>query len=333
MSPVPGLFLFIHNLNNSITSSSHSPHATFLPLYQLTGADFTKPFVCLASMGKKKKRELELVILSDIHLGTYGCHAEELLRYLKSIRPKKLVLNGDIIDMWQFNKRYWPISHMQVVKHITGLLTKNTRVTYLTGNHDEMLRKFAGFKLGSFQIENKAVFRVNSKRAWVFHGDVFDVTMQHSKWIAKLGAIGYDTLILLNALVNWCLSKFGREKISLSKRVKDSVKSAIKFIHDFEKTAADIAIENGYDYVICGHIHHPEIRQITTDKGSVTYLNSGDWVENLTALEFDGVNWSIYEYKHDKAAQAIKLPPRFRQQFDNDEIFKGLVTEFLKIKK
>ena len=91
----------------------------------------------------KRKREVELVIISDTHLGTYGCHAEELLRYLKSIKPKRLILNGDIIDIWQFSKSYWPKSHMQVVKHITGLIAKGTKVTYLTGNHDEMLRKFA----------------------------------------------------------------------------------------------------------------------------------------------------------------------------------------------
>lgn len=285
-------------------------------------------------MGKKKKRELELVILSDIHLGTYGCHAEELLRYLKTIKPKKVILNGDIIDMWQFSKRYWPKSHMQVVKHIMGLLAKNTKVIYLTGNHDEMLRKFAGFRLGSFIIDNKVVLKLNGKRAWVFHGDVFDVTMQYSKWLAKLGAIGYDTLILINTMVNWCLMKLGREKISLSKRVKDSVKSAVKFINDFEKTAGDIAIENGYDYVVCGHIHHPEIKTITNDKGEVMYLNSGDWIENLSCLEYDGMNWRIYRYAEDKVAQAIKLPKRFRgDRLDNDEIFRDLVNEFLTVKK
>lgn len=285
-------------------------------------------------MGKKKKRELELVILSDIHLGTYGCHAEELLRYLKTIKPKKIILNGDIIDMWQFSKRYWPKSHMQVIKHIMGLLAKNTKVIYLTGNHDEMLRKFAGLRLGSFIIDNKIVLKLSGKRAWVFHGDVFDVTMQYSKWLAKLGAIGYDTLILINTLVNWCLLKLGREKISLSKRVKDSVKSAVKFINDFEKTAGDIAIENGYDYVVCGHIHHPEIKTIKTDKGEVVYLNSGDWIENLSCLEYDGTNWRIYRYAEDKVAQAIKLPKRFRgDRLDNDEIFRDLVNEFLTVKK
>lgn len=284
-------------------------------------------------MGKNKRREVEIVVLSDIHLGTYGCHAQELLRYLKSIKPGQIILNGDIIDMWQFSKHFWPRSHMQVVKHITGLLTKNTKVTYLTGNHDEMLRKFSGFKIGSFRIDDKAVLKLNGKKAWIFHGDVFDVTMQHSKWLARLGAAGYDTLILINAFVNWCLERMGHEKISLSKRVKDSVKTAIKFINQFESTAADIAIENGYDYVICGHIHQPEIRTIRTDNGQVTYMNSGDWVENLTALEFDGCDWKIYRYVDDYHAQSIRLPDRLIEPRNNDEIFKDLVSQFITIKK
>jgi UDP-2,3-diacylglucosamine pyrophosphatase LpxH len=284
-------------------------------------------------VGKKRKRDVELVILSDIHLGTYGCHSEELLRYLKSIRPKRLILNGDIIDMWQFSKRYWPQSHMQIVKHITGLLSKGTKVTYLTGNHDEMLRKFAGFRLGNFQIANKKVVQLNGRSAWIFHGDVFDVTMQYSKWLAKLGAIGYDTLIVLNTFVNFILRVFGRGKISLSKRIKDSVKQAVKFIDDFEKTAADIAISNGFNYVICGHIHQPQMKTITTEKGEVIYLNSGDWIENLTALEYDKGAWRIYRYHEDPIAQAVKIPKRFRSELDNDEIFKDLVNEFMTVKR
>jgi len=284
-------------------------------------------------MAKKRKRDVELVILSDIHLGTYGCHSEELLKYLKSIKPKRVILNGDIIDMWQFSKRYWPKSHMQIVKHITGLLSKGTKVTYLTGNHDEMLRKFAGFRLGNFQIDNKKVIQLSGKSAWIFHGDVFDVTMQYSKWLAKLGAIGYDTLILLNTFVNFIMKSFGRGKISLSKKIKDSVKQAVSFINDFEKTAADIAIENGYNYVICGHIHHPEMKTITTEKGEVVYLNSGDWIENLTSLEYDKGAWRIYRYSEDPVAQAVKIPKRFRNELDNDEIFKDLVSEFMTVKK
>lgn len=281
----------------------------------------------------KKKRDVELVILSDIHLGTYGCHAEELLRYLKSIRPKKIVLNGDIIDMWQFSKRYWPKSHMQVIKHFTALLTKSTRILYIPGNHDEMLRKFAGLRLGSFTIDNKALLTLNGKKAWIFHGDVFDVTMQHSKWIAKLGAVGYDSLILINRMVNWLLLKLGYGKISLSKRVKDSVKTAMEFINKFENTAADIAIGNEYDYVVCGHIHQPEMRVIAGEKGQTLYLNSGDWVENLTALEFNNGTWSIYRYNEDKVAQGMKLSRRFKNNLDNDLIFKDLVNQFLVLKK
>jgi UDP-2,3-diacylglucosamine pyrophosphatase LpxH len=284
-------------------------------------------------MGKKKKRDVELVVLSDVHLGTYGCHAEELLRYLKSIRPKKLILNGDIIDMWQFSKRFWPKSHMQVVKHITGLLTKNTRIIYLTGNHDEMLRKFSGFKLGSFRIDNKMVLRLGQKKAWIFHGDVFDVTMNHSKWLARMGAVGYDVLILINAFVNWCLTRIGQENISISKKVKDKVKSAVNFIHNFEKTAADIAIDNKYDFVVCGHIHKPEISQIKTEKGEVIYLNSGDWVENLTALEYDSGSWRIYRYADDTYAQSMKLPKRLIDTRDNEEIFRDLVSQFLTAKR
>jgi len=243
------------------------------------------------------KRNVDLVVISDVHLGTYGCHAKELLNYLKSIKPKHIVLNGDIVDIWQFSKRYWPESHMKVVRKILKFVADGVPVTYLTGNHDEMLRKFTDFQLGSLTLTNKLSLRIGKKRAWVFHGDVFDVSMQHARWLARLGAIGYDSLILLNSVVNWALIKFGREKMSLSKRIKNSIKNAVKFINDFEVTAATLAIEKGYQYVICGHIHQPEIRLIETEKGSVTYLNSGDWVENLTALEYHRGSWQIYRYQ------------------------------------
>ncbi|HEX7457959.1 MAG TPA: UDP-2,3-diacylglucosamine diphosphatase, partial [Ginsengibacter sp.] len=210
-----------------------------------------------------KKRRVEILVLSDVHLGTYGCHAKQLLSYLKTIKPKTVVLNGDIIDIWQFSKRYWPKSHMKVVKQIMNWMSKGVKIYYVTGNHDEMLRKFEGFKIGSLQIVNKVVLPLaDNKKAWFFHGDVFDVTMQHSKWLAKLGAIGYDTLILINMFVNFISSKmFKKGKLSLSKKIKNSVKSAVKFINNFETTAADIGISNKYDYVICGHIHQPEMRE------------------------------------------------------------------------
>lgn len=245
------------------------------------------------------KREVELVVISDVHLGTYGCRAKELLQYLKSIQPKILVLNGDIIDIWQFSKSYWPETHTKVIRQILKFVTKGIPVYYLTGNHDEMLRRFADFNLGSFKLLNKVVLNIDGKKAWVFHGDVFDVTMQHSKWLAKLGAVGYDSLILINSLSNWFLTAFGRNKMSFSQRIKGKFKDAVKFINHFEQTAADLAIDKNYDYVICGHIHQAEIRQIKSSVSTktVTYLNSGDWVESLTALEYQQGHWTIFDYQ------------------------------------
>jgi UDP-2,3-diacylglucosamine pyrophosphatase LpxH len=268
-------------------------------------------------MSKTKKRKVDLVVLSDIHLGTYGCQSKELLRYMNSIKPKMVVLNGDIIDMWQFSKRYWPKSHMQVVHKIINWVSKGVKVYYITGNHDEMLRKFEGFKMGKLSIENKLVLNLDGKKTWIFHGDVFDVTMQHSKWLTRLGSHGYDLLILINAFCNWVSVKMGKGKISLSKNIKNSVKSAVKFINDFEKTAADIAISNGYDYVLCGHIHQPEMKTITTPHGQVEYLNSGDWIENLTALEYNNKAWTLYKYN----------PEEFNEKGDEHEEDKLVLME------
>jgi UDP-2,3-diacylglucosamine pyrophosphatase LpxH len=268
-------------------------------------------------MSKTKKRKVDLVVLSDIHLGTYGCQSKELLNYMNSIKPKMVVLNGDIIDMWQFSKRYWPKSHMQVVNKIINWVSKGVKVYYITGNHDEMLRKFEGFKMGKLSIENKLVLNLDGKKTWIFHGDVFDVTMQHSKWLTRLGSHGYDLLILINAFCNWVSVKMGKGKISLSKNIKNSVKSAVKFINDFEKTAADIAISNGYDYVLCGHIHQPEMKTITTPHGQVEYLNSGDWIENLTALEYNNKAWTLYKYN----------PEEFNEKGDEHEEDKLVLME------
>ena len=245
-----------------------------------------------------KKRNVEIVVVSDVHLGTYGSRAVELVNYLESINPKTLVLNGDIIDIWQFSKHYFPESHMRVVKAIMSLLTEGTIVYYVTGNHDEMLRKFKGLQLGNFHIVNKVVLTLPTGKAWIFHGDVFDTTMKHSKWLAKLGGKGYDLLILLNTFINWVSLKFGRGRVSLSKKVKDSVKGIIKYVNDFEGTAAEIAMENNYTYVICGHIHQPKIREFSNERGNkVTYLNSGDWVENMTSLEYNAKKWRIFDYQ------------------------------------
>ena len=243
-----------------------------------------------------KKRKVEVAVISDVHLGTYGCHAKELLDYLSSIKPKILVLNGDIIDIWQFRKSYFPSKHLEVIKKIISMSTKGTKVYYITGNHDEFLRKFTDLHMGNISLIDKLVLELDHKRAWIFHGDVFDASITQAKWLAKLGAVGYDTLILINSFTNWILTKMGKKKYSFSQKIKASVKEAVKFINQFEQTAAELAIEKGYSFVICGHIHHADIREIKTEKGKVTYLNSGDWVESLTALEFNNQTWSIYKY-------------------------------------
>lgn len=276
------------------------------------------------------KREVDLVIISDIHLGTYGCHAKELLSYLKSIKPKKIVLNGDIIDIWQFSKSYWPESHMKVLRRLMKFVSEGVPVYYLTGNHDEMLRKFADLKIGSFRLQNKLVLNLDGNKAWIFHGDVFDITMQNSKWLAKLGAVGYDSLILLNSFVNWGLTSIGREKMSFSKRIKARFKDAVKFINDFENIASDLAIDKGYKYVACGHIHQPEMREIVTPNGQVLYLNSGDWVESLTALEYHQGNWSIYKYQ---PSSFLDLLPETEDMLDSQDLeamldIKSLFSKF-----
>lgn len=257
------------------------------------------------NMGKKN---IDIAVISDTHLGTYGCHSSELVNYLRSINPKLLVLNGDIIDIWQFRKHFFPASHMQVIKEIFALLARGTKIVYITGNHDESLRRYSGLKLGNFQLVDKLILDIDGNKTWIFHGDVFDATTKGSaKIIAKLGGHGYDLLILFNRAINSILKFLGREKMSLSKKVKNSVKKAIKWIGDFEQTAAELAIENEYTHVICGHIHQPQIKIIKTDKGEVIYMNSGDWIENLTALEYSNNKWEIYHYDEELVHVPAKI--------------------------
>ena len=224
----------------------------------------------------KIKRKIELLVLSDIHLGTYGCQAKELLNYLNSIDPKKIILNGDIIDIWQFKKHYFPKSHLKVVKKLITLASNGVEIIYVTGNHDELLRKFSKTQIGNISIVDKYVCKLDDKKYWFFHGDVFDLSIQNAKWVAKMGGWGYDFLILINSLVNWILEKLGKEKYSLSKRIKNSVKGAVKFISNFETIVTDLAIENKFDFVVCGHIHQPKILNFQTSEGNTTYMNSGD---------------------------------------------------------
>ncbi len=281
-------------------------------------------------MEQKGKRELELVVISDVHLGTYGSRAEELNAYLKTIKPKTLILNGDIIDIWQFSKRYFPQSHLKVIKRITSLVSEGVEVYYITGNHDEMLRKFKGFKVGSFEIVNKVILDLNGKKTWFFHGDVFDVTMKHSKWLAKLGGKGYDLLILINTMVNWISARFGGEKLSFSKKIKDNVKSAVKFINNFEEVVAEIAAEQEFHTAVCGHIHQPTIKQLISKDSEVLYLNSGDWVENCTALEYNNGSWKLYRFSEDPEANGLLKNDVDTEHAipNNKELFGELLKEF-----
>ena len=263
------------------------------------------------------KRKVDLVVLSDVHLGTYGCHAKEVLNYLNSVKPKQLVLNGDIFDIWQFRKRYFPKAHILIIKKLFSFAAKGTKIYYITGNHDEALRRFSGTKMGNIRILNKLTLDLDGKKAWFFHGDVFDATMKHAKWVAKLGGWGYDLLILLNRLINFFLLKMGRERYSLSKKIKNSVKSAVSFISNFEETATDLAIENNFDFVICGHIHQPKIQEFKNSKGSTLYLNSGDWIENLSALEYHNEAWRLYYWDESHRQEPESLSTEELEE-DND---------------
>lgn len=270
------------------------------------------------------KRRIEILVLSDIHLGTYGCQSKALLKYLKSVDPETIVLNGDIIDIWQFNKRYFPKSHMKIIKHFLNLIQEGKTIYYLTGNHDEMLRRFNGFELKNFKILNKKVIDLNGQKAWFFHGDVFDVSMKYSKWVAKLGGIGYDLLIIINSLLNFLLIKMGYQKYSISKKIKNGVKGAIKFINKFEETIVEIASERGYKYVVCGHIHQPNIKPIISKGTEVMYLNSGDWIENLTALEYNNGEWNLY-YHDQNDSEDIENDIKDK---NDKEIYAELMNEF-----
>lgn len=252
------------------------------------------------------------MVISDVHLGTYGCHAKELLQYLKSIQPNTLILNGDIMDIWQFKKRYFPPEHLEIVRRLLKMAVNGTKVYYLTGNHDDLLRKFGEISLGFIQLRNKIVFQVGDKSHWVFHGDVFDASIQRGRWIARLGSEGYELLIRINRFVNWSRSVVGLDPVSFSARIKKKVKGAVRYISDFEETAIALALEKGYDYVICGHIHQPQIRTITREDGrQVTYMNSGDWIEHLSALEYQDDAWNLFRYdrsEYEVTGKRLQVP-------------------------
>ncbi len=282
----------------------------------------------MGSNQSNQLRKVKAVVISDVHLGTYGCKARELNDYLRGIQPEILVLNGDIVDVWRFSKSYFPADHFMTLRIILAMMAKGTVVYFIPGNHDEALRRFAGTVAGNFHVVNKLVLTLDGQKSWIFHGDVFDVVMQNARFIAKLGASGYGFLILLNKAVNFFMKMMGQSRISLSRKIKNAVKGSGSMITKFERTVADIAISKGYQYVICGHIHRPAYKVIANSLGSVTYLNSGDWVEHFSALEYENGFWNLIV--HD-ATTEVQVPKAGEVNFSGTEkeLYAAMLNDIL----
>ena len=240
------------------------------------------------------RREVEIVVISDVHLGTYACHSQELLQYLRSIRPRILVLNGDIIDAWHFRRSFFSNEHLAIIEYILKLSSEGTKVYYLSGNHDDIVRGYSPIVDGNIILRNHLEFVIDQKRYWIFHGDIFDTSVRIAPWLAKMGLKSYKYLVRFNRLVDKMRKYLGLPPISLAQKVKHKVRKAIKYISDFENIVAKHAEKKDFDVVICGHIHVPAIKKM--NDGKVTYMNAGDWIENLTALEYQHRRWKIHHY-------------------------------------
>jgi UDP-2,3-diacylglucosamine pyrophosphatase LpxH len=231
---------------------------------------------------EKGARRYRAVFISDLHLGTPGCRAEDLLAFLKASPCDQLYLVGDIIDGWQLRRRwFWPQAHNDVVQKMLRAARKGCRVVFVPGNHDEFARGFIGHQFGGIEVVDEAVHTTaDGKRLWVTHGDYFDGVIQYAKWLAYVGDNLYELALRLNRHLNHLRAKLGLPYWSLSAYLKLKVKKAVSFINDFEQAVAHEARKRGHQGVVCGHIHHAEIRDID----GVLYCNDGDWVESLTAL-------------------------------------------------
>ena len=272
------------------------------------------------------KRNLDILVISDLHLGTYGSEADQVLAYLKTVDAKKIVINGDFVDIMLFNKKFWPNSHMKVVKYFLDLISQGKEIYYVVGNHDESLRKFLNFKIQNFKIVNQVVLDTDIGKAWFFHGDVFDFSIQ-SQWITKLAGYTYDYMIVINNWINKKIMKpLGGARLNFSKTIKSYVKNAVQYLGNFEELAAETAQKNGYKYVACGHIHSPTIKTLNVNGEDITYMNSGDWLESLSSLEFVNNKWSIYE--HTKSEDEFKKEEGERIEMTNKELFADLLAEF-----
>ena len=240
------------------------------------------PDETLADIPEAEVRHYRAIWISDIHLGTSGCKADFLLDFLRVNESDQLYLVGDIVDGWQLKRGwYWKQSHNDVVQKVLRKARKGTKVTYIVGNHDEVLREFLGLRFGEILIENEAVHELrDGRRLWVTHGDLFDGVIQYAKWLAYLGDTAYTMALKVNDHFNYLRHKMGMSYWSLSQYLKHRVKNAVSFITAFEEALTTEARRRGYDGVVCGHIHRPEIREID----GTLYCNDGDWVESLSAL-------------------------------------------------
>ena len=272
------------------------------------------------------KRNLDILVISDLHLGTYGSEADEVLAYLDSIDADKIVINGDFIDIMLFNKRFWPSSHMKVIKYFLDLISEGKEIYYVTGNHDELIRKFVNFKIQNFKIVNQIVLDTPDGKVWMFHGDVFDFSIQ-TAWLTKLAGFLYDYMIIFNSWVNKKIMRpLGRKRLNFSKIIKANVKTAVQYFANFERNAAEIAEKNGYKYVVCGHIHTPKIESFEINGKEIIYMNSGDWLESLSSLEYVNNEWSIYMHK--RTEKDFKNDESSRIEMTNKELYKDLIAEF-----
>jgi UDP-2,3-diacylglucosamine pyrophosphatase LpxH len=222
------------------------------------------------------------IFISDLHLGTPGCQAEALLEFLKIYTCDNLYLVGDIVDGWQLKRKwYWPQSHNDVIQKLLRKARKGCRVIYVPGNHDEFGRHFLDHSFGGIEIREEAVhITADGKMLWVIHGDYFDGVIQCAKWLAYVGDSLYEFTLKLNRYLNQLRARLGMPYWSLSAYLKLKVKKAVNFISDFEVAVANEARKLGYQGVVCGHIHHAEIRNIE----GMLYCNDGDWVESCSAL-------------------------------------------------
>jgi UDP-2,3-diacylglucosamine pyrophosphatase LpxH len=236
----------------------------------------------LSTLAKPAPIKLKSIWISDIHLGFRGCQAQSLLDFLHSTETEYLFLVGDIVDFWSLQKStYWPQAHTNVVRSILGKAKHGTKVIYIPGNHDEVMREYAGYSFGNVEIHQDYTYTtVDGKKLLILHGDEFDTIVKHSQMIAKLGSWAYDVLLQMNRYVNIFRRTFRRDYWSLAKYLKLKVKNAVNYIGSFETALAHLAKERKVDGVVCGHIHHAEVRYIN----SVLYCNDGDWVESCSSL-------------------------------------------------